>query len=169
MRRPNTPQPKNRTMHKLQRVVLMSSWVVSNEVINAIATGISSNQRLKNNETDEEIYKAFKVSYDDEQREDKLVRALLKMNVSATSQRYGGEAYETLPGRVKKTPINKLKYEYTPTSLIQLLKYLQCYLYQCSEGNIPNTKRYKILKDIETSLMFQVIDALPEYEKARWG
>ena len=50
----------------------------------------------------------------------------------------------------------------------QLLKSIQCYLYQCSEGNVPDTPIYKAMEKLEVKLTRFIACNQPEYEKAEW-
>jgi hypothetical protein len=51
----------------------------------------------------------------------------------------------------------QLDYRYRETEsvpLVQVLKSLQCWLYQCSEGNVPETELYKLFDtDVQVYLM----------------
>lgn len=138
----------------------MSAFIVNNKTIDRILSfiywnnGVSSSWRkriLKN------------IGYDLEKEEEckKLGLAMYKMNCEAVSQRYGEE--------LNKKAISDYDYEYTLAKPIQVLKSLQCFLYQCSEGTVPREKLYKALRTIETSIMGEIISNLPEYEKAEWG
>ena len=50
----------------------------------------------------------------------------------------------------------------------QFLKSLQCYLYQCTEGSIPETALYKALKELENIITYYIVTHTPEYKKAIW-
>lgn len=90
----------------------------------------------------------------------KLGKKLMKMNCEAYSQRYG----EPLAKKV----IRAYEYKPTRTSLFQTYKTMQCFHYQCCEGNVPTTKLYKqIAKELE-KLANEIIDELPEYKSAKW-
>jgi hypothetical protein len=93
-----------------------------------------------------------------------LGQAMFLLNIKAVDARYGnGEAAK----------FRKLNYRFEHTeavSLVQVLKSLQCWLYQCSEGDVPETALYKLFdEDIRLFLMSKIITALPEYEEAEWG
>jgi hypothetical protein len=95
---------------------------------------------------------------------ERLSHAMFQMNVIAVDVRYGsGEAR-------KSRPLN-YHYEVTePVPMVQVLKSLQCWLYQCSEGTIPGTGLYKLFDtDVQMYLMSKIIDTLPEYQRAKWG
>lgn len=52
--------------------------------------------------------------------------------------------------------------------LYQILKSLQCYLYQCSEGEYDKTNLYRALKKISYLIMNHIISSTEEYKKAEW-
>lgn len=88
-----------------------------------------------------------------------LGRALLEMNVDAVNQRYGDNTNPlVLPYRWSPQPVNK----------IQGYKSLQCWLYQCSEGNVPQQKLFQVMERFGHLLADEIISALPAYENAEW-
>jgi hypothetical protein len=95
---------------------------------------------------------------------ERLGQAMFQLNVNAVDSRYRFGA---------AAKFRKLGYRFEHTeavSLVQVLKSLQCWLYQCNEGDIPETALYELFADdIQLSLMDKIITALPEYEKAYWG
>ena len=84
--------------------------------------------------------------------------ALYRMNTAAVNYRY--DEQEPVPPYV-------FRYEYA--NKVQVLKSIQCYTYQCSEGNIPNRKLYKALNDYACSLAVKIVDGMKEYDEAEWG
>jgi hypothetical protein len=95
---------------------------------------------------------------------ERLGYAMFQLNINAVDARYGnGEAMR----------FRQLNYRYqvtVPVPLVQILKSLQCWLYQCCEGAVPETALYKLFdKDIRLCLMSKIIARLPEYEQADWG
>jgi hypothetical protein len=95
---------------------------------------------------------------------ERLGHAMFQLNINAVDARYGsGEA-----GKFRKLDY---RYQVTePVPLVQVLKSLQCWLYQCCEGDVPQTELYGLFdNDIREYLMSKIITMLPEYEKAYWG
>jgi hypothetical protein len=95
---------------------------------------------------------------------ERLGQAMFLLNIKAVDTRYGnGEAVK----------FRKLDYRFEHTDtvpLVQVLKSLQCWLYQCCEGAVPETVLYKLFdEDIRLFLMSKIITGLPEYEEAEWG
>ena len=69
----------------------------------------------------------------------------------------------------ENNPIEIYKYSYVVASLVQVYKSLQCFLYQCSEGDIPKSKLFQGLRRLEHNIANQIISNMPEYNKAQWG
>ena len=93
----------------------------------------------------------------------KLGRELLKMNAEALNQRYGDDLKQY------KKHIENYKFNYRIETPCQYLKSINCLLYQCSEGDVPNKKLFKWLKKIRQNLLFDIVNNLDDYKKAEWG
>ncbi len=90
---------------------------------------------------------------------------LRDMNVAAVIARYGQS--DELPG---PTPLLPYQHENTSApSPIQVIKSLGCYLYQCSEGNIPSRPLYQSLSSWETALCRHYVSQSDEWQQAEWG
>jgi len=93
----------------------------------------------------------------------KLAQAMFQLNCDGVNARYGkGEAEKFRP----------LNFTYKPEryySLVQVLKSLQCWQYQCSEGDVPETRLYQFFEAVEHHVALQIVMDLPEYKKASWG
>ena len=95
---------------------------------------------------------------------DRLYQELYIMNRNAVIQRYDEKEdsdYIKLPDVVNWNDGQLDKY--------QALKSMHCLRYQCSEGNVPETKLYKLLDEIIHDWESYIINRMPEYEKARWS
>src|SRR5918996_873872 len=95
--------------------------------------------------------------------EENLGQAMFQLNISGVETRYGkGEAAR----------FRDLDYQYRMSRsvpLVQVLKSLQCWLYQCCEGDVPETELYKLFDTVvRLYLMGAIIERLPEYEEAVW-
>ena len=117
----------------------MSAWLVSNETISKIA-----NTRM-----------------DTEEGAKKFAEDLHRMNVSSLMQRYADDYTEML------TP-----FKYIPRIIFdnnyQYHKSLSCFLYQCSEGNVPDTALFHTVEKIETELADTIVTKSSEWEEAKW-
>lgn len=94
-----------------------------------------------------------------------LGSALRDMNVAAVIARYGPS--DSLPG-----PSPLLPYQFQlvkAPSPIQTIKTLDCYLYQCSEGNIPDWTLYQQLSKWQAELCRHYVTESDEYDQAEWA
>ncbi len=87
---------------------------------------------------------------------------MFQLNCDGVNARYGeGEAERFRP----------LDFKYKPEiylSLVQVFKSLQCWMYQCCEGDVPKTKLYQFFTKIENHLALKIVMDLPEYDEAKW-
>ncbi|MGP8322374.1 MAG: hypothetical protein ACT6FG_00030 [Methanosarcinaceae archaeon] len=83
---------------------------------------------------------------------------LFNMNVSAVGHRYN----ET---------IEKIHYEFKEVSVttVQAFKSLNCFLYQCEEGNVPDQQLYKQMREIEGAMASKIASETTEYDNAEWA
>lgn len=91
---------------------------------------------------------------------EKLGQLMLTLNTMAVNYRYGEN---------QKPPIYKFK-KMPPPDKIQALKSLQCFLYQCSEGEqFENSRLFRILEKAMRWIMKEIVISLPAYQRAEWG
>ena len=55
-----------------------------------------------------------------------------------------------------------------PISEVQIKKSLDCYLYQCCEGDIPEKRFYLGVVDFRNRLANKIVNGLAEYDDAEW-
>lgn len=88
-----------------------------------------------------------------------LYRVLYNMNARSMNERYGDEV---------TTPEETPKF-YPNASAVQLLKTIECYLYQCSEGNIPSDPLFKAIEEVSRLIKDAIINNMAEYQSANWN
>lgn len=139
----------------------MSAYVVSDETINKVVSLLY----CKRNESYWPA-REIKESYVLEGRRgfEVLAQDMFNLNVEAVEQRYGeGEAREFRPLDFKFQVV-------APGSTLSTLKALQCWLYQCSEGDVPEVSPlYKMMTEFSHLLAMEIVQNLPAYEAANWG
>jgi hypothetical protein len=98
-------------------------------------------------------------------------RALLQMNCDAVNWRY----------RHNPTAMSELtachdpeayQYQMPDSARInkwQLLKSLQCFLYQCSEGETPQRELFQRVEQQAVALMSELLSKCSEYRDAEWA
>ena len=143
----------------------MSSFIVEAKSISAIINFLQSDEDAYKGEPLRELA-ALGFDLDDfSEKADSdtlLGQAMLDLNYEAFNTRYAdhqceGESYHH--HFAAKTP-----------SRVQALKHIQCWLYQCSEGDkIPATPLFKAFETIQLHLLKRIVMSLPEYHMAEWS
>ena len=139
----------------------MSAYIVEHKTINRIVNKLVREVR---DNLDSYIIqeKLSELGYDLTNNSDaeKLAKDMFMLNLNAVSQRYD----EEIPAPVF------LFQEKHIASLVQTLKSLNCWMYQCTEGDIPGSKLYKFFaKMFKNYLLKRIVYGLPEYDQAEWG
>lgn len=110
---------------------------------------------------------------------EELGAALRSMNHAAVTARYRADAVSLvfLAAPRHNTCIADTLFpttDYTfrpviPRHNIHLIKSLDCYLYQCSEGAIPERPLYKILREYQRGLAMAVVRNHAAWDTGSWG
>jgi hypothetical protein len=142
----------------------MSAYIVDDKTINKVVSYFA--QKAYSNAAyftgrpirEDANYNLF---YQDDCRD--LANDMFKLNCQAVKARYGkGQAEEFRP----------LNFRYrteSPGTKMAVYKALQCWKYQCSEGNIPDSKLYKVMSKVLDRLAHEIVQDLPVYQKTNWG
>ncbi len=140
----------------------MSAFVVDPETISrivAVICGDNGNQEPYGAMKELVVKSGWPLStLEDEAR---LAQALYAMNVDAVCQRYSDES-----------PDNYDFGEYRALAGVpraQALKSMDCYLYQCYEGDVPKRALFKLIEQVRDMLGLAIARSLPAYENAEWG
>lgn len=128
----------------------MSAFKCSDKHMQYIANRLYSYEMLERGSRDEESVK-------------NMVNRWIDLNIQALQERYG-DSKEMYKDSKYIERINVI----LDLDKFQLLKALQCLRYQCSEGNVPDTKGYKELEEIIHEVAMSIIYSMPEYEGAEW-
>ena len=140
----------------------MSSFLVSREGLSMLADGIDSSiktGKIADFPVDcESLDKYFQYYIIDDIFED-----LNYLNAYALNERYGDTIEENIysEGMIHNIP------EY---SIDEYLKMLDCFDYQCCEGNTTKKKLFRIIEEMQEIIEKYVKrDGNPVYENASWG
>lgn len=146
----------------------MSAYLVDKKTIDRIINYILNKRNSPDSYTLSFIFRKLSEAGYSVQTEKgliKLAKAMILLNRRGVSARYG-ENYNKI---VTYTLDEFAPYMNGEEYDIQTLKSLQCLTYQCAEGNVPNTKLYKLLELFERAIMSKIISELPSYKEATWG
>ena len=138
----------------------MSAYIVEDKTINRIITFLASDQEASHVKS--LLKTQLGLDHNDEKYHENLGTRMFSLNILAVNTLYGvGEAE-------KFRPLD-YKFHYEITDRIQALKSLRCFLYQCYEGEIPESQLFKILDSYAAELAYRIISYLPAYERADRG
>jgi len=140
----------------------MSAFMVDDKTINSVVTWLTREVQSSRFTLDW-LAREYDVDLTSDGWDEKLAHAMFQLNCDGVNARYGaGEAEKFRP----------LNFTYKPEihySLVQVLKSLQCWKYQCNEGDVPQTRLYQFFEEVEHHLALKIVMNLPEYDKATWG
>lgn len=138
----------------------MSAFVVSKETMDRVMRG---------------VYVALKGEpLQDHESQTVLARKLWAMNIEAVRQRYSH--HPEITGEVERSTAEVAAYTapfdrnepLTVAKGCDAAKAIACLIYQCSEGDVPETGLFKALTLIEQKLCVVIVSLLPQYEHAAW-
>jgi len=139
----------------------MSAFIVEDSTINKVVAWLHFN--IREVPRIARKLKAIGFDADADGWEEKLARAMFDLNVQAVNERYGeGEA-------AKFRPLNFASKLVPPPSTITAIKALHCWHYQCTEGEVPEDELYKLMEELDYTMLYKVVSATTEYERAAWG
>lgn len=134
----------------------MSAFLVTNETINALVWAL---QNASGRSTEHDTATLAGQIYGPEATSlARLGQVLVDMNAAAVRARYGD-----CPGRYC--------YRYRPTAgypLVAAYKATRCYLYQCSEGTIPDLPEFQDVQRLADRLAHQIAASTEAYQNAEW-
>jgi hypothetical protein len=128
----------------------MSAFIVTNQTMNLCVDGLAyASENCWNDR-----YQGMSLKNDQE----KVGQFLFAMNTDAVNQRYNED-----------TPVPEFQYLWLgQVAPVASYKALQCLLYQCSEGDVPERTAFKELQMLVQALANRIISNLPAYEAADW-
>jgi hypothetical protein len=147
----------------------MSAFMVADKTINRVVNWLSRDVD-RSSFLKEKVEKAFGVSTDKDGWIETVGKAMFQLNIDGVNDRYGnGEAQKFRPLNYIYTPGHPTTI-YNLSTKIQVLKSMQCWLYQCMEGEVVKNPLYQFFDIvIAPYLMSSIISDLPEYQRAEWG
>ena len=105
------------------------------------------------------------IEVDSEDNAAKLGADMLRLNCQAVDARYGeGESKS-----FRDDLTYRFAHPYGPVTAVQAYKSLTCWLYQCSEGDVPETELYKSMERVSDALAHHIVSESSAYEAAKWG
>ena len=129
----------------------MSAFIVSDETMHRVVDAVQESNACLHNMG---LTKATKP--------DLIGRALYHINELAVRARYGDNRPPDL------TAPQTYRHKPSLSSEVERYKAASCLLYQCSEGDVPETPTFRALADLTRAIGHRIIAQLPEYRAAAW-
>jgi len=136
--------------------------MVEDKTINRVVTWLGQ-ELNESNYLREQLRERLSMDVVEDGSEEKLGQAMLELNIKAVNIRYADKS---------AAKFRQLDYSYKSVFAreIQVLKSMQCWLYQCAEGDVPNDPLYRYFEEVVAPrLMYKIINRMPEYDRAEWG
>ena len=153
----------------------MSSYMVYNKSISQIADLVASVLNAGYNSTalsaSDKLYEAFNDCYiTGFANREKVFEKLYNLNLSAVNSRYceADSAIDTYTDCQLWTKPNYKFHWICEANHYQMLKTLQCFIYQCSEDINRNNPILAGLEQLEQSIKNLIISSLDLYNEAKW-
>lgn len=141
----------------------MSAFVCNDETIQGIVHTLS--RYAWGNETNSDISKALIPDYDltSHKERERLLADLHGLNVSAVNYRYSHRNIDAEPTSPQFAVIEYKTKHLTPH---ELFKAIQCWLYQCMQGDFPEKPLFKAMQAVLANLATFIIMRSQEYRNA---
>ena len=139
----------------------MSAFMVNTNVMAKVVTAILLNRDTFDGESTGRTAMLATPTASQKEVGAKIGQKLFLMNRRALSARYGCGDHMRLPEFVFES--------WADATPVEQFKAITCLLYQCSEGDVPNSPIYGELSRTAGELAQRIVQDLPEYEKASWG
>lgn len=140
----------------------MSAFIVNDETINKILAFMKADCKRNPH-----IYRPLEVMnlvWTGKDAGERWGAMMLDLNIDAVCARYSGEKADVLK-KDREFGHNGV----LPPSRIQAFKSLKCWLYQCSEGDVPETDLFKAFYEVSGNMAKHIVTRTPEFEAATWG
>jgi hypothetical protein len=139
----------------------MSAFMVKDKTINTIVSFLADSQFARNHRGWMNYH--FNLDLSKDEAREALGKKLFQMNIDGVNARYG-------EGRAEEFRKLDYRYKFNPSlTAISAFKALQCFLYQCSEGEVDKTELYQTMNQISGAIAESIVCDLPQYESAPWG
>lgn len=136
----------------------MSAFMVQDRVINRVVVWLNSRDHEWNRDR---ILEVAQLDSNDDEWQEKLGASMFQLNMDGVNSRYG-------EGQAAEFRSLDYRFAYEMSNDIQVLKSLQCWLYQCSEGDVPEMPLYKAFAQLAGEIAIGIVGRMDAYDRAEW-
>lgn len=138
----------------------MSAFVVKDATINRVVTFLATDR--ESDYIRRQIYKRLGVNLASDIGPETLGNLMFSLNCDAVNQRYGEN---------EAAQFRKLDYSFRPEihcNRLMAYKALECWMYQCSEGNIDENNLYQVMERVQGWIAEMIVTRSAEYDRLGW-
>jgi hypothetical protein len=141
----------------------MSAYVVEDETINRIVAHLESQAMGRDDWGFAQFMREQGYTMGQRADRERLANAMFALNVRAVEERYGeGEA-------AKFRPLDFAPRGVAPVGLLATYRALQCWLYQCSEGDVEASALFRLMSQLSDRMAHAIVRNMREYQNGDWG
>jgi hypothetical protein len=136
----------------------MSAFIVEDETINTIVNFLFLKQIGGDVYWSKYVLNDAGIKLDTQAARKAFALSLFDLNVQAVGERYD--------------EIEEYVFSYRQTlscNPTQAYKSLKCWLYQCTEGTVIESKLYKLMDEMSKEIAMYIVETSPAYNAAEWG
>ncbi len=140
----------------------MSAYIVEDSTINAVVSFLAINRRGSGDWLRRQILAETGCDLQTQDGKERLGAAMFALNCNAVEQRYGtGQAKE----------FRDLNYQFSlniSVNKFSAYKSLKCWLYQCAEGDVPESSLlFAAMSRVKGEMADDIVSSLAQYESAK--
>lgn len=145
----------------------MSAFIISEKCMRNIIYNLFWNHEFKNLTSIFRYNDYRPIDEHDHNDFHELANEFYLMNREAVKQRYNEPEDSDY---IKIPDYKKIDWTSNGTTLnkYQALMSMRCLRYQCTEGNVPESKLYNFLEQLIHNWMLYIMEEIPEYKQAEW-
>lgn len=139
----------------------MSAFVVEDKTINRVVSFLAYDR--EGGHIRRMIQERIGLDIESQVGQETLGKLMFSLNCDAVNQRYGDD---------QAAEFRPLDYKYTRdfyAARLHAFKALQCWSYQCSEGNIEETPLFQVMDRVRGDMAEMIVSRLKEYDTINWG
>lgn len=146
----------------------MSAFIVENACLENIVGYLSRLQHGSMEVYTRRPLEEMGYNFDDSDSLLKLAKDMMRLNCAGVNSRYGSSEIDLY---VKNVKFKADRFGFPSSRCVpaQAYKSLSCFLYQCSEGDVPEQPLFKALEQVKIAIADDIVRSLPEWDKLVWG
>ena len=138
----------------------MSAFLVSAGTVDVVLSQL----QLRDGEELAHLFQPFTAPEDPRDALDELGRQILAANVDALEALYPAHRHDE-----ERAEAAAYVFTSRPEPIGYTLKQIDCLLYQCAEGDVPERPLFEALARMRRTLVDRILEDLPSYSRAPWG